>query len=85
LFLNLLVLLLTSCASQPETVFAPVAVDMPVPLACHAPDIAPPQDVMSALPANATLTAFTKACAEQTLLDRGTIAQLQAAVKACRE
>jgi len=78
-------LLLTSCASQPETVFTPVAVDMPVPVTCHAPNIGPLPDMMTALPRNATLTEFTKACAEQNYLDRGYIAQLQAALKGCGE
>lgn len=74
---------LTSCASQPQSIVTPMAVDMPVPVLCQAPQLAPVPDKMSALPKTTSLTAFTKACAEQLLLDRAYTAQLQAALKAC--
>jgi hypothetical protein len=78
-----LCLFTAACAPAAPPVFAPVAVDMPVPTPCNAPPVAPPPDVMAGLKREATLTDFTKACAQQVLLDRAVIAQFMAVQQAC--
>ncbi len=80
----LILLVLASCTAQQAPVFTPVAVDMPVPVMCRAPVISPPPDLMATVPIGASLTQFTKACVEQSLIDRSAIAQFQAALTACR-
>jgi len=77
-------LLLASCATS-EPVLAPVEVDVPVAAHGSAPDIEPPPELLRDLPANADLTAFTKACAAESLYARAYIEQLQAALKNCAE
>lgn len=81
-----ILLLLAACANAPpQTVYAPVAVDMPVPVTCKAPPFNPPPDLMAALPANASLAQFTQACSEQVLFDKGALGAFQAFLKACGE
>jgi hypothetical protein len=81
-----LLLLLAACAGAAEApVYAPIAVDMPVPMSCKMPDIKIPDDALAALPRDATLTQFTKTCAEQTLLDKAALSEMAAALKACAE
>jgi hypothetical protein len=84
-FLFAILLLLTACAAQPKSVLTPVTVDMPVSVFCAKTNIAMPTDKISPLSNKASLTEFTKACAEQTLLDRAYIMQLQAVLDSCSE
>ncbi|HEU0117704.1 MAG TPA: hypothetical protein VFR09_03645 [Alphaproteobacteria bacterium] len=77
-----LLLLLSACAAA-EPVYKPVAVDMPVLVACQAKMPAMPQDLMSALPKTATLTEFTRACAEQALIDKSALLEFQSALQSC--
>lgn len=78
-----LLLLLAACGERPEA-FRPFAVDVPVTVSCKTPDIKKPSDLMAVLPKSAALTTGMKACLQQTLLDKGYEATLEAELKACR-
>ncbi len=79
-------ILLAACASQPPSpVFAPVTVDVPLPVMCRMPPIDARREFMKNLPPDATLTQFTKACAEQTLFDKAALDQFEAALKSCAD
>lgn len=77
---------LTACAeTPPSSVYVPVEVSVPVAVACTKPDIKSYPDLMLALPSDASLSIFTKACSAQTLLDKSHIDELQAVLQSCSE
>lgn len=77
-------LLFAACASKPDTVFIPTTVNVPVPVKCQIPTIAPLVDLMAQLPQNASLTEGMKSALVQTEYDRGFILQIEAALDSCR-
>jgi len=79
------VFFLTSCASeQPDTIYVPTEVKVPVAVPCKAKSIQHPQDLLALLPKTTTLTQGVKSCLAQHELDLGYEAQLEASIAACQ-
>lgn len=79
----LLLLLLASCAAEPDTTYVAQEVDKPVEVTCKVPFISKPVDLIGALPKNATLTQGMQACFAQHDYDIGYQTQMEAALAVC--
>lgn len=77
--------LMSGCAQQPDVIYNPTQVDMPVAVPCKAPPVAKPADLLISLPPTASLTDGIKACLAQHSYDIGYQGQLEAALSACNE